>query len=296
MLKVVNIKKENILDNLIKGPNDQRAKLAPSPGDVDENGVVDLYDTELLNQVIKYGDLDGNDILNNEDLYELFQEVISDDLSPDEEELDEEDFADEEPEHSFKPVVNKLGDINHDGKTDISDVQIIFNALKNADMNGDFVLDFDDLATIQEQIEIDPESIPSEENSSNNVLETSPEVCQKPESLLPVTINGDLNNNGWINREDLQLLDQIVTFGESTDDKVVSMNTLNDAFHAAVVNEGIYGSVSPAFVPTVDVNDDGNTDFADVMMIYNALKNADINNDEILDKNDIELLTEQIAA
>lgn len=177
-----------------------------------------------------------------------------------------------------------LGDIDNDGKIDISDIKRLQDTFDgkeshvnvyNADINGDDIVDQNDMTALK------------------NII--SDEKIQKNNGIL-----GDINNDGTVDASDQHLLDEYL------DGKVQSIKVNNedvngdgvvDRNDARNLNNLVqYGKMETPTGILGDTNNDGRIDAADIDKLNNWLTgkeshvnvyNANVNGDGVVDQNDV---------
>ena len=244
---VIDNKDKEALEKLIKDINSQDDNVYQK-GDVNGDGKVDTTDSklvldyidsteELSNKEKKRADVDENDVIDREDVREIYRIIIDEnykygditlDDKLDNEDIKElEDYLKKEKEEFSLPII--AADINKDNKTDEKDLEILkrllnYDDVKIGDVNRDGKLDEEDSKNIA-QIIIGKKD-PTEDDKKILDLDgdgkiTSNDYKEIQYILEDTNVNaGDVNNDGNVNNNDLnEAIDRITGKKQVTDDE-----------------------------------------------------------------------------
>ncbi len=242
----------------IDGSGVQSDKPAKS-GDINQDGKTDKKDLQALTQVLNFGDMnkDGKvdrrdfDLLNNKIIESLFN-----------------------PTKSGPTKKQQQGDVNKDGKVDYNDLQLMYQAMKYADMDYSKTLDRKDLIALNNKIK---PSLRVESTTDNE------------KQVVATPKDGDINEDGSADIDDSIILAGLLYMAGSDGYRIPRLGTISKKDFYSTHNDMMKDLFSDGHQPLHRLITKFHG-YGDLQQMYQAMKHGDMNGDKVLDKTDLDLI------
>lgn len=269
-------------------------------GDINEDKNVDQKDLRELGQVLQFGDMNRDGKVDAQD-FQLLHEQIANQIFPQYEIM----YKEQKMIAPIKPWFQP-GDVNRDGKVDYNDLQQMSQAMKHGDMDGNKVINGRDYHLLRDKI--GPHIMELRNGEASNI-DAQAAGKHQVDIMVYRPKDGDINENGTTDSEDLSVLKNILKEGDVNKDGVVDrtdFDLINQKIIQQLFNpwnrnlQTTEGSETPEGIRRPvriggDVNKDGKVDYKDLQLMSQAMKHADMNNDKKLDNSDVDLLAKKIG-